>query len=195
MMDAGGFNAVKSARLFKPKDAYRMPGRGFQLPSTATVGRNPASGLVVYYALKAKPASDVVIEFLDANGKSIRKFTGRVPRPQPSPTPGATQTPAPAEQAAGEEGGGGGFPGAAARVSTDVGLNRFVWDMRYADAVRFPGMIMWAGNTRGPVIVPGTYTVKLTAGGQTLTQTFEVRRDPRVQAAPEDLAKQLDLAL
>src|SRR5436853_3849259 len=61
MMDAGGFKAVSDARLFKPKDAYRMPGGGgFPLSAIATLGRKPANGVVVYYSLKAKPTSDVV---------------------------------------------------------------------------------------------------------------------------------------
>jgi hypothetical protein len=80
-------------------------------------------------------------------------------------------------------------------VTTDAGLNRFVWDMRHADAARFPGMIMWAGDVRGPRAAPGTYQVKLTAGGQTLTQSFEIKRDPRLQTTPEEFQKQLALSL
>ena len=194
MMDAGGFKAAKETRLFKPKDAYRMPGGGAPMSATATIGRNPASGVVVYYSLKAKPSSDVVIEFLDANGKSVRKFTGRVPKPQASPSPGATQGPPSGEQGAQAEEEGD-FRGPAARVTTDAGLNRFVWDLRYADAVRFPGMILWAGETRGPKVVPGPYQVKLTVDGQTLTENFVVKPDPRVQTTAADYVKQLELAL
>ena len=77
MMDAGGFKAAGETKLFKPKESYRMPGGGgFPLGPTATVGRNPANGVVVYYSLKAKPTADVELEFLDSAGKSIRKFTG-----------------------------------------------------------------------------------------------------------------------
>src|SRR6185503_11819216 len=125
-----------------------------------------------------KPTSDVVLEFLDATGKSIQKFTARAPRPQPSPAaspaPGAQASPSPAPGAAqvttppeepqapsGEE--SDFFGGARApRVTTDVGLNRFVWDLRYANAVRFPGMILWAGDLRGPRVTPGMYQVRLT---------------------------------
>src|SRR6266496_6601050 len=116
MMDNGGFRSVSETHLFKPKDGYRMPGGGgFPLPATATIGRNPASGVVVYDSLKAKPASDVVLEFLDSNGKSIRKYTARAPRPQPSPAPGAAQVLLPTEQPpepSGEEAAffGGGAP-------------------------------------------------------------------------------------
>jgi photosystem II stability/assembly factor-like uncharacterized protein len=198
LMDAGGFRAASESKLFKPKDAYRMPGGGGgPLPATATIGKNPANGVVVYYSLKAKPSTDLVLEFLDANGKSINKFTTRLPRPQPSPVPGTAQLTAPPTQPpppAGEEEGsfGGGAP---ARATTDVGLNRFVWDMRYPEAVRFPGMILWAGQTQGPRIVPGNYQVKLTVDGQTLTETFTVKSDPRLTLSAADYAKQLDLSL
>ncbi|HXD30244.1 MAG TPA: hypothetical protein VN643_03960 [Pyrinomonadaceae bacterium] len=194
IMDAGGFKAAKETHLFKPKDAYRMPGGGGQLGPAATIGRNPAGGVVVYYSLKAKPTSDVVIEFFDASGKSVRKFTGRVPRAQAGAAGGGA---AASEQPAGggEEGdspfGGGG----AARVSTDAGLNRFVWDMRYPDAVRFPGMILWAGETRGPKAAPGAYQVKVTVDGQTLAESFSIKPDPRLQTTPADYAKQLEFGL
>ena len=192
MMDAGGFGAASQTKLFKPKEAYRMAGGGgFQLPPTATIGRNPAGGVVVYYSLKAKPTTDLVLEFLDPNGKSINKFTTRLPRGGGGQGQGGGAPESPA--GGGEEGFFGG--GGPARASTDVGLNRFVWDMRYPEAVRFPGMILWAGQTQGPRIVPGTYQVKLTLDGQTMTENFEVKADPRLTTTAADYAKQLDLSL
>jgi uncharacterized protein (DUF2164 family) len=131
----------------------------------------------------------VVLEFLDSSGKSIRKFTGRLPRPGAAAGGPSEQQP----PAGGEE--EGFFGGAPARVTMDVGLNRFVWDMRYPDAVRFPGMILWAGETRGPKIVPDNYQVKLTVDGQTMTQSFEVKPDPRLTTTSADYAKQLALSL
>jgi photosystem II stability/assembly factor-like uncharacterized protein len=189
LMDAGGFKSISDTHLFQPKEAYRMPGGGgFNLPATATVGKNPASGVVLYYSLKAKPTTDVMIEFFDSNNKSVRKFTGRLPRPG---TGAAGAGPAQPGTGEGEGFGGGG----AAPVTTDAGLNRFVWDMRYTEAVRFPGMILWSGETRGPKVAPGTYQVKLTVDGSTLTQTFEVKADPRLTTTAADYAKQLDLSL
>jgi photosystem II stability/assembly factor-like uncharacterized protein len=187
MMDSGGFSAVSESRLYKPKESYRMPGGGgFPLGPTATVGRNPANGVVVYYSLKAKPTSDVDLEFLDPAGKSIRKFTAK------AKTEGAAPA-GPPPQPAGEGGffGGGGAP----PVPTDVGLNRFVWDTRYPDAVRFPGMILWAGETRGPRLTPGNYQVKLTVDGKSYTQPFEIKPDPRLTTTPADYAKQFELGL
>jgi hypothetical protein len=90
---------------------------------------------------------------------------------------------------------GGGGAGQPPRLTTDVGFNRFVWDMRYAEATRFPGMILWGGEMRGPRLVPGTYQVRLTVDGKTLTESFEVRRDPRLSTTPEEFAKQFALLM
>jgi hypothetical protein len=218
-------------KLFQPESTYRMDGGGFQLPATATIGTNPPNGAVVYYSLKSKPTSDVVLEFLDSSGKSIQKFTAKAPKagvssppsapaspgsspaqapdatpsaspgtaaqPSPSPTPGAAQVQNPPEEPqapSGEESesfGGGRAP----RVTTDVGLNRFVWDLRYADSVRFPGMILWAGNMRGPRVAPGKYQVRLTVDGKAMTEAFEVRPDPRLTTSASDYTKQLEFGL
>ena len=208
---AGGGETV----LLKPEDAYRMPGGGgFPLPTTASLGANPAGGVVVHYYLKSRPATDVTLEFFDGAGRSVQKFTAKAPpRPSPTPTPsggtagvpgastapGSAQVQTPPEQQpaapTGEESTeftgrrGGGPP----RVTTDAGLNRFVWDMRYAEATRFPGLILWGGNTNGPRAVPGAYQVKLTADGQTYTQSFEIKKDPRLQTTQEEFDKQFAL--
>lgn len=84
---------------------------------------------------------------------------------------------------------------AAPKPTAKVGLNRFAWDLRYEDATRFPGMILWAANLRGPQIVPGTYTVQLVVDGHTETQKFVVKKDPRTPTTSEDFNKQLELAL
>jgi hypothetical protein len=81
------------------------------------------------------------------------------------------------------------------RVPAEAGLNRFVWNLRYEDAVKFPGLILWSGEVRGPRVVPGAYQVRLTIDGQSFTQNFEVRKDPRLQISQADYAKQLDLLL
>jgi hypothetical protein len=56
-------------------------------------------------------------------------------------------------------------------------------------------MILWAGETRGPKVAPGTYQVKLTVDGKTLTQSFEVKPDSRLTITPADYAKQTELGL
>ncbi|HEU4709935.1 MAG TPA: hypothetical protein VFS76_00140 [Pyrinomonadaceae bacterium] len=186
MMDAGGFNSVSTTQLFQPKDSYRTQGGGgTPLPPTATVGKNPPNGVVVYYSLKAKPTTDLEIEFIDKVDKVIHKFTARLPKPGDTPRPGG-----------GGGGGEGGFgPPPAAAPTTDVGLNRFVWDTRHADAVRFPGLILWAGEMRGPKLSPGGYRVRLKVDGQTYTQTFQIKPDQRLSLTNNDYLEQLDLGM
>jgi photosystem II stability/assembly factor-like uncharacterized protein len=187
------------AFLFKPEDTYRFQGGGFPLPPTATIGQNPPSGAVVYYYLKDKPAGQITLEFLDSSGHSIKKFTSRAPEPPP-PAPGAgappTTPPEEPQAPSGEEAEEGGRAARGpSRIPAEAGLNRFIWDLRYTDAARFPGLILWAGEMRGPRAVPGSYQVKLTINGQTFTQSFEVKKDPRLSTSPEDFAKQFDLLL
>jgi hypothetical protein len=56
--------------------------------------------------------------------------------------------------------------------------------------VGFTGMIFWAGGTAGPVMAPGIYSVRVTAGDKSETQTFQVLRDPRTNATQADLDAQ-----
>ena len=172
--------AKSDAHLFKPEDSYRMAGGGGFLPPSATVGANPPSGAVTYYYMKSKLAGDVNIEILDSAGKSVRKFSSRA-----------------SEQQAGPGAGDGGFFGGGppARVAAEAGLNRFIWDLRYPDATRFPGMILWSGETRGPRAAPGTYQVKLTVEGKTLTEHFEVKKDPHIETTAEEFARQFELLI
>jgi len=165
-----------------------MPGGAFPLGPTATVGKNPAAGVVIYYSLKGKPAESIELEFLDGSGKSIRKFTNRVG--PAAAAAGPAQAPAPPPDEGGVSGGGG-----TPQVPMEIGLNRFVWDTRYTEASRFPGMILWAGETRGPKIAPGNYRVKLTVDGKSFTQDFEVKADPRLNTTPSDYARQMELGL
>ena len=53
-------------------------------------------------------------------------------------------------------------------------MNRFIWDLHYPDATTFPNMILWSGSTRGPLIAPGSFTVRLSADGKTVYVTSEV---------------------
>jgi hypothetical protein len=86
--------------------------------------------------------------------------------------------------------------GATPRLQNRAGLNSFTWDMRYADAVTFPGMILWSGSTRGPIAPAGTYTVRLAAGeAAPLSQRFQLMNDPRTDATAADLVAQFEFLI
>jgi photosystem II stability/assembly factor-like uncharacterized protein len=78
------------------------------------------------------------------------------------------------------------------RIPEEAGLNRTSWDLR-GDGPR-PRSGAEAGEEedfrpglRGVQVPPGTYTVRLTAGVQSLTKTFEVKLDPTVTTSKDDL--------
>jgi hypothetical protein len=174
----------EDVHLFQPKHAYRAAfGRGFGRGPAANTGANPANGAVVYYWLKNKPDSEVTLEFLDMDGKLVKKFSSKP----------AKEERAPASEA--EEESDDPRRGKPALASAEQGLNRFEWDLRYPDATTFPGIVMWAAGVRGPAVVPGTYQVRLTANGKTQMEKFEVRKDPRIATTPEQFAAQLELGL
>jgi hypothetical protein len=76
------------------------------------------------------------------------------------------------------------------------GLNRFVWDLRYPDAVDPPaGTVLFGGSTRGPLAPPGRYAVRLDVDGRTATQPLDIRRDPRLSTTDADLQQQFDLLI
>jgi photosystem II stability/assembly factor-like uncharacterized protein len=174
---APGKTAQENVHLFAPKAAYRYAGGGGYAKPPAGVGANPPDGAVVFYSLGNGVASELKLRFLDASGKLVNEFSSA----------GEPQLAAPAVE--GEE------RAPAVKLPLQTGLNRFVWDMRYRDATGFPGLILWASNLRGPLVVPGTYTVELVADGQTERQQLEIRKDPRASTTSDDFSRQLTLEI
>jgi len=80
------------------------------------------------------------------------------------------------------------------QVAKESGMNRFVWNMRYPDVRKLTEDASEAGIP-GPLVPPGSYQVQLTVGDQTYTQSFELRKDPRVAATEADFAAQFDLLM
>lgn len=168
----------EAAHLYQPAQAIRFRGPGFQLPASVPVGANPPAGAVIDYSLKAASKEPITLEILDSKGKLIRKFSSRK----------AAEGPSPAEEEFGISRPGESLP-------TEVGLNRFVWDLRFEGPARLPGWVGWGGRPQGPLVPPGKYQVKLTVAGKSSTADFEVVKDPRVTATEADLERQAGLAL
>lgn len=79
-----------------------------------------------------------------------------------------------------------------------AGVNRLIWDMRYAGVPNIDAptedLNLWERSV-GPMVVPGMYTVELKTGDQTLTQPVEIVRDPRITASEQELVAQRDMLL
>ena len=87
------------------------------------------------------------------------------------------------------------FSAAGDDLEIEAGMNVFSWNTRYEDAESFDGLIMWAGNVRGPRAAPGTYRARLVAGGDSLETTFELRKDPRSSSSVDELQLQFDFLI
>jgi photosystem II stability/assembly factor-like uncharacterized protein len=149
---------TSEVQLYAPRDGYRTD----EAPHIL--------GPMIEYYLPARPAGDVTMEILDERGTLVNRYSS-----------------AAAQQAAGRggrggrggggdddddpmmfgrnRGGGGGSP--MNRVSTNVGLNRFVWDVEHESGLGAP---------------PGRYQARLTVDGRAYTQPFNVLIDPRLAA-------------
>jgi photosystem II stability/assembly factor-like uncharacterized protein len=170
--------ASEEAHLYQPAVTIRYRGPGFTLPATVPVGANPATGVIIDYFLKSAAKDAVTLEVLDAKGKIIRKYSSKKAAEGASPV---------------EEEFGITRPGD--KLPAEAGLNRFVWDMRSETPASVPGAVSWGGRPTGPLVVPGSYQIKLTVAGKTSTAPAEIQKDPRVTASQADLEKQNELAM
>ena len=141
-------------------------------PATAPVAPTVSEST----AAATGPAPSPSLAFLDAEGRPIREF-----RPKPTGHDKLDD-----EDKALDPG---------PWMPVRAGVNRFVWDLRHPGAMRLRGNKTGEEAERGPLVLPGTCQVRLTAGEHTLTESFEVVNDPRSPASPGDLHEQLDCLL
>src|SRR5208282_281071 len=173
--------AKKEVYLYTPATAYRIQaGASGERHPSKRVGQNPPAGAVVYFYLKDAPkaGTETKVEILDASGKTIRKYSSAETQLLDEPADPDDKKPE-------------------KEIKPEMGLNRFVWDLRYEEAHRVPGYYLWEyGNgAKGPVAVPGQYQVRLTVGGESQVAPLEVRLDPRVNVTQADLTQQFDMLM
>ena len=144
-------------------------------------------------------ASRIKLEILDARGNLIRTIPEAKPEEQgqpkaarPRPNAPAKAVPGEQEQAAAEEEEEDEGP-PKPKLTHYVGLNTFVWDMRYPSATAIPHSPLWAGSVEGPRALPGSYQVRLTVDGKSQTRPLVIVPDPRGIATPEALRAQFEL--
>ncbi|RMH22435.1 MAG: glycosyl hydrolase [Acidobacteria bacterium] len=157
-------------------------GEGAEEPAAAS----PADEQSATDAAEGKPggraAKGITLEILDAEGAVVRTFSS-LPKKGGRP-------------------GGGGFgpfgPGGPGGelLPAKAGMNRFEWNLRYDDAERFPGMILWSGfGLIGPMVLPGSYRARLTVGDEVREVDVSVQPDPRIERPLADLEAQLAMQL
>ena len=177
--------------LFAPAPAVRLRrsvSNDTPLPPEEPHGTNPPAGAVIDYLLASAPAGVVSLVIRDARGGIVRRFSS-----DDRPTPPPPEPPQIADEW---------LPRFEPPTRT-VGLNRFVWDLRYPPppAARYGYSIAaiagqgTVAEPQGPLVLPGVYEVRLGVAGLTYTRSLRVELDPRVHVADSALVAQLRLGL
>ena len=158
------------AHLFEPRDTYRFHNRtsAMTMPNDPSAGENPTYGTPINYWLGSEPGGSVTIRVENSSGETIRTLSG----------------------------------------TSKVGLNRIHWDIRsepstevrlrtkplYADWVEL-GPDGWRSGGGQITILepPGEYTVVLSTGTTTQSQSLTVMKDPNSEGSAADVAEQVAL--
>jgi photosystem II stability/assembly factor-like uncharacterized protein len=181
--------AAANAHLYAPQTAIRI--RNNMNPPTPwppdmATGDNPPVGAMLDYYIGPNFKGVVTLEILDSKGAVISTFKSTDPIPPFDP-----RYPDPILWARPPR-----------IVSAEPGHHRYLWDMRYPAV---PGMSTGPDASEAipyntpsvptsPWIMPGDYTVRLTAGAETMSQPFKVIMDPRVKTSTADLEQQFTVS-
>jgi photosystem II stability/assembly factor-like uncharacterized protein len=161
--------ASSAAYLFPPADAIRWRYGSGSYGARGGSFSNGPDGAAIYYYLKDEDKNEVKIDILDSQNKLVTTLSSTVREPDYSDD----------NESADE------FKDLA--LSQGPGVHRAVWDLTYEGARKIKNAKIDTGDpANGPRVPPGTYTVRLTAGGQTLTAPVKVVPDPRGDV-PQDV--------
>lgn len=204
------------AHLFAPRPAYRFRevSQPYLAPSGTAAGKNPPYGAIVQYWLKAPVKSDDD----EADADAGKPATASMTEEQREEHELEQAKHKPVEIAI--------FDAAGVEVrrlhgTNKQGFNRVPWDLRHEPTVelrlrttppdnprvweekRFRGQrhrgVFYYGLRdikQGPLVAPGTYTVKLSVGGRELpAQSLTVLKDPNSTGSETDVAASTQLSL
>jgi photosystem II stability/assembly factor-like uncharacterized protein len=187
------------AFLFRPEPASRARWDNTQdtpLPPEMVVGENPPEGAILDYYLAAPESGAITLTISDPSGGLVREYSSVAPPPD------TTMANVPEYWLA-----------SPVVLPTTKGMHRIAWDLRYADPPTlnygYSGTpldyreytLSWhaiPGRTPrstlvGPMVLPGTYTAKLTVNGRAYTQPISVVQDPRITVPAAGLIAQFRL--
>ncbi len=179
--------------LVPPAPAVRLrfnQNRDTPLPLEAPRGENPPVGAVLDYLLPDGIEGPVAIEIADSDGRVLRRFSSDEAPAEPEARVYFADV----------------WLGEPSLPGTGPGHHRFVWDLRLAPPETLGGSYSIAAvpgrptpvEPEGAFVTPGSYEVRLHAGGRVATEPLQVVMDPRVQvpagALDELLSFQLEVA-
>ncbi len=181
--------ASSSAYLFKPETALRVrwdTNTDTPIPPDEPAGQNPPDGAIIDYYLDSSTSGPVTLEILDSSGKLVRRYSSTDPIPEVNPMLDIPKY----------------WVRPPEHLSDEAGMHRFLWDMHYPSLPEhgrgeYPMQAVFhdtAPAVIAPWVMPGSYTVKLTADGKTYSQPLIVKMDPRVLTPAAGLLQQFALS-
>ncbi len=176
LREVGAASKAAAAYLYAPETGYRLYYPD-QVDTRPPAGQNPPAGTVIDYYLPSAPTGTVSLDILDAGGARVRHLTSVKPQ-------GAEQPPEWPDQVHPTD-----------TLPALQGMNRFVWNLRYDDPVQIPGAFYAGLPPRGPIALPGNYSLKLTYAGETHTAPLTLQVDPRVKGSLVGLKQKFALSM
>ncbi len=196
----GARGAPADVQLLKPAVAIRARwdvSEDTPLPVETPTAPNPREGAIIDYYMASASGSELTMTIRDERGEVVRTYSSEAPAATTLLANVPSYWFAPPDV-----------------LSTHAGLNRFAWNFRYPSPKILPfgyfgAMLPYVEYTladhaipgrtpreqpEGALVLPGRYTIELSAPGHRDTQTLVVAPDPRVKASQADLVAQFDLA-
>ncbi|MGI8891496.1 MAG: WD40/YVTN/BNR-like repeat-containing protein [Chthoniobacterales bacterium] len=179
-------NEFSTTLLFQPQTALRVRwnfNTDTPLPPDEPVGENPPEGAMTDYSLGADATMPVTLAIKNEKGETVRRYASTDPAPTPDLKLKIPRYWVKPPQS----------------LSDKQGLHRFFWNMHGTPipevTPQYPMTAILhktAPEPTAPWVVPGNYSVVLTAGGKSFTQPLPLKTDPRIKATTADLQKQFD---
>jgi photosystem II stability/assembly factor-like uncharacterized protein len=146
----------------RPAIAWRIYQNSWFTGQQLFAGPNPPYGALIDFYLKAKPAKDEKVKV------TVLDVAGKTVRE-------------------------------ISDTKAEAGINRIDWDLRVnppvkptAEQLAAQAQGFFFGGPRGPMVEPGSYTVKVSLGQDTQTQIVKVEEDPRIRIAAAARAERHD---
>jgi photosystem II stability/assembly factor-like uncharacterized protein len=175
LREVAAASAASGPYLYRPATAHRLYYPD-QVDARPPAGQNPPAGVLIDYYLPASPSGALTLEIADASGNVVRHLTSVKPQQAEQPPEWPDQV----------------HP--AKTLPTAAGMNRFVWDLRYDDPVQIPDAFYAGLPPRGPIVLPGNYSLRLSYEGQTHSVPLVIRADPRVKGSLAGLEQKFALS-
>ena len=166
------------AHLFPPRNTIQISTSGRSGPE-ARSGENPPTGVQIFYALggadEERDHQNLMLEIFGPNGDLVQRFhSDRDPDPNPRDIDFASR--------------------GQIRLTTEEGMNRFLWNMRYPPIDRPDDMVVY-GLTHGPRTIPGEHRVRLSIGDWSQEARFRIVSNPRVDTPQSHHDERLEMSL